>query len=133
MSGYTEISGLKVAEVLAAFIETEALPGTGISSNDFWPALSAFLHEFGPRNRALLEKREALQAQIDDWHIRHRNQPHDHAAYYSFLEGIGYLIAEGDPFEIETENTDPEIASVPGPQLVVSITNARYALNAANG
>ncbi|MXQ06654.1 malate synthase G [Alphaproteobacteria bacterium GH1-50] len=128
----TEKEGLRVAPVLADFIETEALPGTGVSAADFWAALSGLAHDFGPRNRALLEKRETLQKAIDEWHIRHRNQPHDHEAYKAFLYEIGYLVPEGDAFEIETKDTDPEFASVPGPQLVVPITNARYALNAAN-
>ena len=132
MTSFTEKNGLKIAPELADFIETEALPGTGVSADAFWAALSALAHDFGPRNRALLEKRETLQKQIDEWHIRHRNQPHDHEAYKAFLQEIGYLLPEGGEFEIDTANTDPEIASVPGPQLVVPITNARYALNAAN-
>ena len=132
MSTYVEKSDLKVSPVLAEFVETRALPGTGIDAETFWSALSLLAHEFGPKNRALLERREELQGQIDQWHIRHRNQPHDHEAYKAFLEEIGYLLPEGGAFEIETENTDAEIASVPGPQLVVPITNARYALNAAN-
>ena len=132
MADYIEKDGLRVSPVLADFIEAEALPGTGVAAREFWTALSTLAHEFGPRNKALLEKRETLQSQIDDWHIRHRNQPHDHAAYKAFLEEIGYLVPEGDDFEIETANTDPEIAAVPGAQLVVPITNARYALNAAN-
>ena len=132
MTSFTEKNGLKIAPELADFIEAEALPGTGVSAETFWAALSDLAHEFGPRNKALLEKRETLQSQIDQWHIRHRNQPHDHDAYKAFLAEIGYLLPEGDAFEIETANTDPEIASVPGPQLVVPITNARYALNAAN-
>ena len=95
MNGYTEKNGLKVAPVLAEFVENEALPGTGIAADDFWSALSSLVHDFGPGNRALLEKREELQSQIDEWHIRHRNQPHDHDAYKAFLEEIGYLLAEG--------------------------------------
>ena len=132
MTNFTERSGLKIAPELAGFIENEALPGTGIAAETFWDALSALAHDFGPRNRVFLERREELQTLIDDWHIRHRNQPHDHEAYKAFLEEICYLLPEGEDFEIETANTDPEIASVPGPQLVVPITNARYALNAAN-
>ncbi|MEQ9038015.1 MAG: malate synthase G [Silicimonas sp.] len=132
MTNFTERSGLKIAPELAGFIENEALPGTGIAAETFWNALSVLAHDFGPRNRVFLERREELQTLIDDWHIRHRNQPHDHEAYKAFLEEIGYLLPEGEDFEIETANTDPEIASVPGPQLVVPITNARYALNAAN-
>ncbi|MBT8424844.1 MAG: malate synthase G [Silicimonas sp.] len=132
MTSFSEKNDLKIAAELADFVETAALPGTGIEPEVFWSALSSLAHDFGPRNKALLEKRDELQTQIDDWHIRHRNQPHDHEAYKAFLEKIGYLVPEGADFEIETKNTDPEIASVPGPQLVVPITNARYALNAAN-
>ena len=127
-----ERAGLNVDEGLASFIEEQALPGTGIGAEGFWQALSELAHDFGPRNRALLDKREALQKQIDDWHKARANQPHDHEAYKAFLMEIGYLLPEGGEFEIETANTDPEIATVPGPQLVVPITNARYALNAAN-
>ena len=125
-------SDLQVDAELAAFIETEALPGTGIEAETFWTAFSEILHALAPKNRALLRRREELQTQIDEWHIKRRNQPHDHEAYKAFLTEIGYLLPEGEDFEIETENTDPEIAEVPGPQLVVPITNARYALNAAN-
>ncbi|MDA0962699.1 MAG: malate synthase G [Proteobacteria bacterium] len=132
MSKRQVIDGLQVAPELADFIDTRALPGTGVDPSAFWAGLSALIHDLGPENRALLEKREHLQKQIDDWHIAHRDQPHDHEAYRAFLEGIGYLLPEGPDFEIETANTDPEIATVPGPQLVVPITNARYALNAAN-
>ena len=132
MSKRQVIDGLQVAPELADFIETRALPGTGVDAAAFWAGLSKLVHELGPENRALLDKREHLQKQIDDWHIAHRDQPHDHEAYRAFLQGIGYLLPEGPDFEIETANTDPEIASVPGPQLVVPITNARYALNAAN-
>ena len=123
---------LRVAADLAAFIEAEALPGTGVAAEAFWSGFSALVHDFGPKNAALLEKREALQAEIDAWHIKRRNQSHDHAAYKAFLSAIDYLRDEGGDFSIETANVDPEIAAVPGPQLVVPITNARYALNAAN-
>ncbi len=127
-----ERAGLQVDTRLAAFLEGQAIPGSGIAADDFWAALSTLAHDFGPRNAALLEKRERLQAQIDGWHKARANQPHDHEAYKAFLSEIGYLLREGEDFEIETANTDPEFASVPGPQLVVPITNARYALNAAN-
>ena len=113
--------GLQVAEELAAFIEDEALPGTGVSGEAFWSGLASLVGDLAPANKALLERREELQKQIDEWHIRHRNQPHDHEAYKAFLYEIGYLIEEGPDFEIETENVDPEIAKVPGPQLVVPI------------
>ncbi|WP_298842241.1 malate synthase G [uncultured Roseobacter sp.] len=125
-------SGLQVSSELAAFIETAALPGTGVEAETFWEGLSALAHDFGPENAELLKKRDAIQAQIDGWHRDRAGQAHDHNAYCAFLREIGYLLPEGDAFEIETANVDAEIASVPGPQLVVPITNARYALNAAN-
>ena len=132
MTDRVERSGLQVDTVLATFLEEQALPGSGVTPAAFWDSLSCLLHEFGPRNRALLARRDELQTRIDDWHRAHANQPHDHAAYKAFLEEIGYLLPEGPDFTIETENTDDEIARIPGPQLVVPITNARYALNAAN-
>jgi len=124
--------GLSVATELAAFIEDRALPGTGVTTETFWSGFAALIGENTPKNRALLEKRDEIQSTLDAWHRENRDKPHDHEAYKSFLEKIGYLIPEGPDFEIETKNTDPEFASVPGPQLVVPITNARYALNAAN-
>ena len=132
MTQRTEIHGLRVDTALAEFIDAKALPGTGVDRDGFWEGFSMMLHDLAPQNRALLDKRDTLQAQIDQWHIARRNQPHDHEAYKAFLEQIGYLLPEGGDFQIDTANTDPEIASVPGPQLVVPITNARYALNAAN-
>jgi malate synthase len=125
-------AGLKVDAVLARFVEDEALPGTGIGAETFWSGLAGLLADFAPQNRALLVKRDHLQAKIDAWHIARRGQPHDHAAYKAFLAEIGYLLPEGPAFTIETTNVDPEVAKVPGPQLVVPVTNARYALNAAN-
>ena len=125
-------SDLRVAPELASFLEDEALPGTGVAPETFWAGLSTLVHEFGPRNAALLERRAELQAQIDAWHLERRDQPHDREAYKAFLEDIGYLLPEGGEFTIETENVDREIARVAGPQLVVPITNARFALNAAN-
>jgi len=124
--------GLQVAGDLARFVDDQALPGTDVAPETFWSGFAALVSDMTPTNKAFLEKREDLQGQIDDWHIRHRNQPHDHEAYKQFLKDIGYLVEEGPDFEIETTNVDPEIARVPGPQLVVPITNARYALNAAN-
>ncbi len=123
---------LQVAAELAEFIEKEALPDTGVETDAFWEAFSRLAHDLAPKNRALLDTRTVLQGKIDQWHKERHNQPHDHDAYKAFLYEIGYLVPEGPAFEIETENTDPEIATVPGPQLVVPITNARYALNAAN-
>ena len=132
MTGFQTKDGLQVADALASFIEERALPGTGVEPSAFWAGLSELVHRFGPENRALLERRAQLQSRIDDWHVARRDQPHDHEAYSAFLREIGYLVDEGPAFEVDTANVDAEIASVPGPQLVVPITNARYALNAAN-
>ncbi|SMO42315.1 malate synthase [Thalassovita litoralis] len=132
MSNRIEKYGLQVAPELVNFIEGEALPGTGVVADAFWAGLSALAHDLGPKNRALLEKREEIQQKLDGWHISHRGQPHDAAAYQAFLKEIGYLVPEGADFQIETTGVDPEIATVPGPQLVVPIMNARFALNAAN-
>ena len=126
------INGLQIASELVDFIENHALPGTGVAAADFWSGLSDLIHDFGLENRDLLQNREDLQAKIDAWHVEHRGMAHSHIEYRAFLEEIGYLLPEGPDFEIETENTDPEFATTPGPQLVVPITNARYALNAAN-
>ena len=125
-------AGLQVDAVLAHFLEDEALPGSGIKAETFWSGFAGLLADFAPQNRALLARRDALQAKIDAWHVARRGQPHDHAAYKAFLAEIGYLLPEGPTFSIETTNVDPEVAKIPGPQLVVPVTNARYALNAAN-
>ncbi len=124
--------GLQVDETLVDFIEGRALPGTDISQGQFWKGLSQLVHEKGPKNRALLEKRNDMQAKIDAWHITHKAESFDFAQYKVFLSDIGYLVPEGPDFAIETANVDPEIADVPGAQLVVPIMNARFALNAAN-
>ncbi|GGA08206.1 malate synthase G [Neptunicoccus cionae] len=124
--------GLQVDAQLAEFIEMLALPETGVSADRFWSGMSALVHNLGPKNRELLEKRKEIKAQIDGWHIERRGQDHDPAEYKAFLQEIGYLVPEGPDFQIETTNVDPEIAELPGPQLVVPIMNARYALNAAN-
>jgi len=123
---------LNVEEGLVDFIENKALPDTGVSQDNFWLGLSSLIKEMTPENRKLLRAREELQDKIDKWHVARIGQPHDHEAYKSYLKEIGYLVDEGESFLIETENVDPEISSVAGPQLVVPSTNARYALNAAN-
>ncbi|WP_417599230.1 malate synthase G [Pararhodobacter oceanensis] len=132
MAARIDKHGLQVDAQLAEFIEGQALDGIGIEAGDFWQAFSQIAHELAPKNRALLDKRADLQRQIDDWHRTHKGKPHNAGAYKTFLEEIGYVQPEGDDFEIETTGVDPEIASTAGPQLVVPITNARYALNAAN-
>jgi malate synthase len=125
-------AGLQVDAVLADFVEGAALSGTGVPSERFWSGFSAALARLAPQNRALLARRDDLQSRIDAWHIARRGQPFDAPAYRAFLTDIGYLLPEGPDFRIETENVDPEIALIPGPQLVVPVMNARFALNAAN-
>ncbi|WP_224823349.1 malate synthase G [Cognatishimia sp. MH4019] len=132
MVNRVERAGLAVATELATFIETEALPGTGVSVDRFWGGFAGIVNDLGPKNRALLAERAKMQAQIDDWHRARMGQPHDAAAYELFLREIGYLVPEGADFAIETTGVDNEIATIPGPQLVVPILNARFALNAAN-
>ncbi|MEP2642011.1 malate synthase G [Roseobacter sp.] len=132
MAGYQQKNELQVAQALAEFIDTRALPGTGITPDTFWQGFSDLVGQTAQKNRDLLTQREDIQAKIDAWHVGRKGQPHDHDAYCDFLREIGYLVKEGDAFEIDTANVDDEIAHVPGPQLVVPITNARYALNAAN-
>ena len=132
MTQRTDKNGLQVAAELVEFIEGAALPGTGIDAGTFWAGLSDLVHDLGPKNRALLQTHADMQAKIDSWHKERAGQPHDADAYTSFLREIGYLVPEGPAFEIDTKGVDPEIAQVPGPQLVVPITNARFALNAAN-
>jgi malate synthase len=126
------VAGLKVAKILHDFIVDEVLPGTGIEAAAFWQGLDRILSRFAPLNRALLQRRDALQAKIDDWYRGRRGRPFDVAADKAFLEEIGYLVPEGPAFAVDTANVDDEIAAVAGPQLVVPISNARYALNAAN-
>ncbi|WP_137699895.1 malate synthase G [Marimonas lutisalis] len=132
MTDRVDREGLRVDAALAAFIEERALAGTDVTPDAFWSGFSALVHELGPKNRALLDKREEIQSKLDAWHLERRGKAHDAAAYRAFLEEIGYLVPEGPDFAVETQNVDPEIAEVPGPQLVVPITNARFALNAAN-
>jgi malate synthase len=129
MSQRVQINGLEVAEDLYNFINNEAMPGTGVEADAFWSAFADIVHDLAPKNRALLAKRDDLQAKIDAWH--HENT-FDLASYKAFLEEIGYLLPEGEDFTAETTNVDPEMATMAGPQLVVPVMNARFALNAAN-
>ena len=129
---YVDASGLQVAQPLHDFIRDAALPGTGLDPAAFWAGFAAIIHDLAPPNRALLQKRDAMQAAIDAWHKQHSARPVDAAAYHAFLTGIGYLQPEPPAFSITTTGVDAEIATLAGPQLVVPITNARYALNAAN-
>ncbi|HSF63760.1 MAG TPA: malate synthase G [Paracoccaceae bacterium] len=132
MTDRVERHGLSVDQRLASFVEDAALPGTGVTAEAFWAGLAGAVADLGPVNRDLLARRAELQARIDAWHLARRGQAHDAAAYRAFLAEIGYLEPEGPDFSIDTTGVDPEIAQVPGPQLVVPVMNARYALNAAN-
>ncbi|GGD90739.1 malate synthase G 1 [Tsuneonella deserti] len=132
MSEYLDKAGLQVDHGLAEFVDSEVLAPLGHDSAAFWQGFAALLADYAPRNRALLARREELQAQIDDWHRSRAGQPHDALAYVRFLEEIGYLVPEPGEFTIGTENVDPEIATMAGPQLVVPVLNARFLLNAAN-
>jgi malate synthase len=128
---FTEKAGLSIDSALYDFIVMEALPGTGVDAERFFADFSAIVHDLAPENRALLAKRDALQEKIDIWY-RANGAPSDMAAYEAFLREIGYVLPEGGDFTVTTDNVDPEIASLAGPQLVVPVMNARYALNAAN-
>ncbi len=132
MAERIDIHGLNVAPELVHFVKTEALPGTGIDEDEFWKGFADLAEEFGPTIRELLETRADIQGEIDAWHLTRKGKKIDPQEYRKMLEEIGYLLPEGEDFKITTENTDPEIAHTPGPQLVVPITNARFALNAAN-
>src|SRR6516165_9683374 len=129
---YVSINGLSIAKELHDFIVTEAIPRSGVAPEDFWGGLAGIVQDFAPRNHDLLAVRDTLQARIDDYHRAHRAAPIDPAHYENFLKEIGYLLPEPAPRAIETANVDAEIATIAGPQLVVPISNARYALNAAN-
>ena len=132
MTERIEKNDLSIDAELYNFVEKEALPGTGIASETFWAGLAGLVDAFGSNIRDALAVREELQASIDAWHKAHPGAEYDREAYKAFLREIGYLVDEGAPFEIETRNVDPEIASIAGPQLVVPVMNARFALNAAN-
>jgi malate synthase len=132
MTDMTIRAGVSIDSRLATFLESEVLSPLGRDADAFWQGFAALLGQFAPRNRALLEKRESLQAQIDAWHTERAGKPHDATAYKAFLTDIGYLVPEPGDFTIGTQNVDPEIATMAGPQLVVPILNARFLLNAAN-
>jgi len=132
MSAMVERAGLKVAAELADFIEREALPGTGVGADAFWQGTATIYRDFAPRNRALLDKRDSLQREIDSWHMERAGRPLDMGAYQAFLREIGYLVPEPAPFSVTTRGVDPEVGALAGPQLVVPALNARFVLNAAN-
>ena len=134
MTDRTQAGGLRVATPLYRFVEDEALPAAGIGLDEtaFWAGVAEIIADLTPVNRALLRQRDELQSAIDSWHRTNAGQPHDAAKYRAFLEEIGYLVPAPGPFQVGTARVDPEIASVAGPQLVVPVTNARFAINAAN-
>ena len=132
MTEFLDRHGLSIDARLVDFVQDRALPGTGLDADRFWADFAALLGKFAPENAALLAKREDLQAKIDAWHIERAGQAHDPAAYQAFLRDIGYLVPEPAAFQVGTQNVDPEIATMAGPQLVVPALNARFALNAAN-
>jgi malate synthase len=132
MTDMTNRAGIAIDSRLADFLETQVLTPLGRDVDAFWQGFAALLADFAPRNAALLAKREDLQAQIDAWHVERAGKPHDPEVYKAFLTDIGYLVPEPSDFQIGTQNVDPEIATMAGPQLVVPILNARFLLNAAN-
>ncbi|WP_299804774.1 malate synthase G [uncultured Shewanella sp.] len=132
MTARIRVGGLQIAKSLWELVDSEISPGTGISSQIFWTKFEEIVNELGPVNKKLLDKRDQLQAQIDEWHKGNAQQTSDSIKYKQFLTDIGYLVKEGDPFSISTENVDSEITTQAGPQLVVPVKNARFALNAAN-
>ena len=132
MSGRVEIGGLGIAKNLHDLVRDEIAPGTGVEPEAFWRSLADVVRDLGPKNRALLDRRDRLQARIDAWHAQRKGQPIEPDGYRAFLESIGYLAPAGGDFRIDTANVDDEIALIAGPQLVVPVDNARYALNAAN-
>ena len=132
MTGYVAHGGIKIASSLHALVRDEIAPGTGVTPEAVWTLLDSIVRTLGPRNRALLEKRDSLQAKIDSWLAGQRGVLPDPKAMAAYLREIGYLVPVGPPFKVTTSNVDPEIATLAGPQLVVPVDNARYALNAAN-
>ena len=128
----TEKNGLKINTKLLDFVNNEIIPGTNIKSEEFWTSFGKIVHELAPINKRLIQKREDIQKKIDDWHIKNKGKDLDKKEYLNFLKSISYIVEEKDEFNIETANVDNEIATIAGPQLVVPVDNARYALNAAN-
>ena len=132
MADFVEIGGLKVNEELYHLVRDEIVPGTGVNADRFWKSFGEIVRDLAPKNRALLEKRDKLQKQIDQYHLARKGQPFNREEYKTFLKEIGYLVPEGKRFKVTTANVDPEITEIAGAQLVVPLDNARYALNAAN-
>ena len=132
MPARVSVDHLEIDKVLHDFINQEAMPGTGVSEQAFWDGFAGLVSALAPRNAALLSRRDRLQQQIDAWHVQHPGAAFERSRYKAYLQEIGYLVPEQEPFAVDTAGVDPEIAQIAGPQLVVPVNNARYALNAAN-
>ena len=128
----TEKNGLKISTKLLDFINNEVLPGTDVDPDKFWNNFEKNIHELAPLNKNLIKRREEIQKEIDEWHKRNKDKEFNKKEYTDFLKSISYIVEEKEDFKIETDNVDDEISSIAGPQLVVPVDNARYALNAAN-
>ena len=129
---YINKNDLKINSTLFEFINKEAIPGTDIKSEDFWKNFGKVVHELAPINKSLIKKRETIQKKIDDWHKKDENKDFNKEKYINFLKSISYIVDKKEDFKINTSDVDKEISSIAGPQLVVPVDNARYALNAAN-
>ena len=129
---YIKNNSLQINSILYEFINKEVIPGTNIKSDDFWKKFERLVYELAPINKDLIEKRETIQKKIDEWHKKNNGKDLNKKEYTDFLKSISYISEEKEDFKIETSNVDQEIASIAGPQLVVPVDNARYALNAAN-
>src|SRR5713226_10453312 len=132
MANRVEMGGLKIDEGLYRLVKDEISPGTGVRADGFWKSFGAIVRDLGPKNRALLEKRDKLQRQIDEFHLKRKGRPFNLEEYKAYLKEIGYLVPEDKNFKVTTANVDAEITEIAGAQLVVPLDNARYALNAAN-
>src|SRR3979411_2163344 len=126
------VDDLRIDKVLYDFVNTEAIPRTGVQTQPFWSGFAALVRAFGPRNTALLLRRDDRQSKIDAWHRQYPGAAFDRSRYKAYLVEIGYLVPEKEAFAVDTADVDPEIAQIAGPQLVVPVSNARYALHAAN-
>ena len=126
------VNNLTIDEDLLNFINNEVIPGTDIDSKVFWNSFDEVVHKLAPKNRELIQRREKIQKKIDDWHLSKKGSSIDKSEYFNFLKSIQYVVDEKSDFKISTSNVDKEISSIAGPQLVVPVDNARYALNAAN-
>lgn len=132
MTTHISVGDLQVADSLLDLVKNDIAPGTGVDPDQFWASLASIIQDLGPANQAMMDKRDELQVALDNWHRSKQGQTIDAGEYEAFLREIGYLVEEGEEFSVSVDRVDPEIATMAGPQLVVPVNNARYALNAAN-